>query len=136
MVVFVVFIFSFLHSLLFGLHAFILFRHESLYEQIYASGAIIQMPEDFLSVQKRAQNRSFFSRPDVLAEEVGTIQSATRSMLYQYKNDIYRLHDAIVQHIKYFSVATEIGEELIYPGQEMPVLYADMIQKRLDAIPP
>jgi hypothetical protein len=100
------------------------------------NGATIQMSEDFLYVQKSAHNRSFFSRPDILVEEIGILQSGTRSIIYQYKNDIYRLHDLIVQHIKYLSVAAETGEEVMYPGQEHSLEQADMLQKRLEVVPP
>lgn len=128
--------FIILHSLLFAAHSFLIFRYDNLYEQIRMNGATIQMSDEFLRVQKLAHNRPFFSRPDILAEEIGILQSGTRSMIYQYKNDIYRLHDLIVQHIKYLSVAAETGEEVMYPGQEYSLEQADMLQKRLDAVPP
>lgn len=136
MVIFAVMTFLILHALVFGFHSFIIFRYDSLYAQIQSNGATIQMPDDFLRIQKLAQNRSFFSRPDILAEEIGVLQSGTRSMLYQYKNDVYRLQDIIVQHIKYLSVAAEVGQELVYPGQEKSLEQAEMLQKRLDSVPP
>jgi len=64
------------------------------------------------------------------------IHSGTRSMVYQYKNDVYRLHDRIVQHIKYLFLAAEIGEELIYPDQEKSLEYANTLQMRLENTPP
>lgn len=136
MVVFAVVTIFILHTIVFAFHAFTVFRYDSLYEQIRDNGAMIQISEDFLRVQKKAQDRSFFSRPDILAEEIGMIQSGTRSMVYQYKNDIYRLHDTIVQHIKYLSVAAETGQELMYPLQEKSLEQADMLQNRLDMVPP
>jgi len=57
-------------------------------------------------------------------------------MVYQYKNDIYRLHDRIVQHIKYLTLASEIGQELVYPEQEKSLEYATMIQTLLDVVVP
>jgi lipoprotein-anchoring transpeptidase ErfK/SrfK len=125
-----------LHALVFFFHAFVVFRYDSLYAQIQSNGATIQMPEDFLRVQKWAQERSFFSRPDILAEEIGLIHSGTRSMIHQYKNDLYRLHDRIVQHIKYLTLAAEIGQELVYPEQEKSLEYASMLQIRLDNVVP
>ncbi len=135
MVVFACCVFGLLHALLFGLHTFILFRHASLYEQIRAQGATIQMPDTFHSVYEQAQTRSFFSRPDILAREIGAIQSATSSMVYQYQHDIYRLQDTIVQHIKYLAEASDLSQELVYPEQEKSAEYAVTLQKRLDLIP-
>lgn len=128
--------FFLLHGLVFAFHSFVIFRYQTLYSQVQANGAAIQMPENFLRVQESAQYRSFFSRPDVLAEEIGVLQAGTRSMIYQYKNDIYRLHDTIVQHIKYLIVASEVGQELIYPGQARSLEHANMLQKRLELAPP
>ncbi len=125
-----------LHLTLFAIHAFILFRYESLYEQIRINGATIQMSDDFLRTQDAAHHRTFFSRPDTLAQEIGMIQSGTRDMIDQYKNDIYRLHDRVVQHIKYLSLAAETGEELMYPGQDQSLAQAHMLQTELDAVAP
>lgn len=136
MVAFAVFTLLVLHTLVFLFHSFIVFRYNSLYEQIQSNGAIIQMPEDFLQVHKVAQGRSIFSRPDILAEEIGMMHSGTRSMVYQYKNDLYRLHDRIVQHIKYLTLAAEMGQELVYPEQEKSLEYATMIQALLDTVVP
>lgn len=136
MAVFAVVIFLALHTLVFAIHSSVVYRYDSLYQQIQNNGATIQMPEDFLRTRELAHGRSFFSRPDILAEEIGMIQSGIRSMVYQYKNDIYRLHDTIVQQIKYLSVAAEAGEELMYPGQTESSAQAAMLQKRLDTIPP
>jgi len=41
-----------LHTIVFAIHSFVVFRYDSLYEQMRSSGATIHMPEDFLLVQK------------------------------------------------------------------------------------
>lgn len=135
MVVFALVTFTVLHALVFAFHSFIVFRYESLYDQIQNRGATIQMPENFLRTQSVAHDRSFLTRPDVLAEEIGALQSGTTSMMSQYKNDVYRLHDAIVQNIKFLSVSAELGQELVYPGQEDVAEQENMLQKQLDMIP-
>lgn len=134
-VAFALIVFVLLHAIVFAFHSFTVFRYESLYAQIQNKGAIIQMPEHFLYTQNRANNRSFWTRPDILAEEIGTLQSGTTSMMTQYKNDVYRLHDAIVQNIRFLSVSAELGQELIYPGQEDVIEQANSLQKQLDTIP-
>jgi len=73
--IFAVLIFAFFHTIVFAWHAFAVLRYDHLYEQIQANGATIQMPEDFLKNYTTAQNRTFWSRPDVLAREIGIIQS-------------------------------------------------------------
>jgi len=136
MVVFAVVTFVALHSILFAIHSFIVFRYDSLYEQIRSNGATIQMSPDFLRVREEAHRRSFISRPDILAAEIGMIQSGSHSMVNQYKNDTYRLQDKIVQHIKYLALAAEVGQELMYPGQEQSLEQMKMLQSRLDVIVP
>jgi len=134
-VAFALVVFVLLHALVFVFHSFTVFRYENLYAQIQNKGAMVQMPEGFLHTQDIAQNRPFWTRPDILAEEIGTLQSGTTSMMSQYKNDIYRLHDAIVQNIRFLSVSAELGQELVYPGQEEVIEQADLLQEQLDSIP-
>lgn len=135
MVMFAVATFIFLHAIVFAFHSFTVFRYESLYDQIQARGAIIQMSDDFLRTHNRAHNRFFWTRPDILSEEIGIMQSGTISMMSQYKNDTYRLHDTIVQNIKFLSISAELGQELIYPWQEEVLRQASVIQKQLRLIP-
>lgn len=110
-------------------------RYDNIYAQIQDNGAAIQMPEDFLQNYTVAQNRRFWSRPDVLAREIGVIQEWAKSLITQYKNDVYRLHDTIVQHIRYLSAASEIGQEMVFPGQTEVLTHANLLQTKLDAIP-
>lgn len=133
--IFAVLVFAFFHTVVFAWHSFAVLRYDRLYEQIQANGATIQMPEDFLQNYNTAQHRTFWSRPDILAREIGVIQSWAESLTTQYKNDVYRLHDTIVQHIRYLTAASEIGQEMLFPGHTEVLTQASTLQSKLDAMP-
>lgn len=125
-----------LHGLLFAWHSFVILRYERLYEQIQAHGATIQVSESFLQNYATAQGRTVWSRPDVLVREIDSIQYESKSLTTQYKNDVYRLHDTIVQHIRYLLLASEIGQEMVFPGQSQVLAQADALEKKLESLPP
>lgn len=48
---------------------------------------------------------------------------------------MYRLHDTIVQHIRYLTVASEKGQEMAFPGHTEVLAQAVTLQTQLDTIP-
>lgn len=124
-----------LHTVLFWAHIFSLYRYQALYDEVTNNGATVAMTPDFLQTYRLAEERSFFSRPDNLLKDIGQIQSAMHTMVYQYKNDIYRLRDSIVQNIRFLTVASELSEELVYPEQDMTREHARILQESLNTVP-
>ena len=73
--IFALCVFAFFHALVFAWHSFVVVRYDRLYEQVQEKGATLQMPESFLKDYDKARKRTFLTRPDIFAREIGIIQS-------------------------------------------------------------
>ncbi len=60
----------------------------------------------------------FLSSPLEILRETLILQRGVRDLIHQYKNDVYRMRDTIVQNIQLLRTIADISEEMIYPGRE------------------
>ena len=91
------------------------------------------MPPSFQIAHEFAKKRSIFTRPDVLARESGILQSGIQSVIQQYRNDVYRLHDGIVQNISYLRILGDVSQEYIFPERADFLARADVFESRLQS---
>lgn len=125
--------FVFFHALAFFYHQFLVYKYDRLYEEATQSGTLVEMPKLFQRAQSVARDRSIFTRPDKLARETGILQSGIRSLIEQYRNDLYRMHDTIAQHISYLRIVGDVTQEMIFPDRERILRMADRIESELDS---
>lgn len=119
------------HVSAFGWYKFLIYRYEKLYDQATSEGSLIEMPADFQRAHNLGKERSILTRPDILAREAGVIQSGIRSLVVQYRTDMYRLRDTVVQDIEVLRTIGELSAEYIFPQRADIVQLASTLESEL-----
>ena len=120
------------HTLLFFGHQFLAYRYDVLHEEATKEGTLVTMSADFQMMQMAASKRSFLTRPDVLIREIATLHNGVQSLMGQYRNDFYRMHDAIASNIQSLRTILELGEEIVFPEREEVSRRANYLEGRLN----
>lgn len=128
-----IFFFGLFHVIAFYWYQLVVYRYDRLYEEATSKGTLIEMPASFQIAHEFAKKRSIFTRPDILARESGILQSGIQSVIQQYRNDIYRLHDGIVQNISYLRILGDVSQEYIFPERADFLARADVFESRLQS---
>jgi lipoprotein-anchoring transpeptidase ErfK/SrfK len=119
------------HVSAFGWYKFLIYRYEKLYDQATTEGSLIEMPADFQRVHNLGKERSILTRPDILAREASVIQSGIRSLVVQYRTDMYRLRDTVVQDIEVLRTVGELSAEYIFPQRVDILQLASTLESEL-----
>lgn len=126
-----VFFFVVLHLFTFFWHQFLVYRYEVLYDEATREGTLVEMTADFQNAHKSANERSFFTRPDIIIREAHVLQVGIRSLINQYRNDLYRMHDTIAQNIQSLRTIAEAGEEMVFPEKQEIIERANFLETQL-----
>ena len=126
-----VFFFVLVHLGVFFWHQFLVYRYDVLLEEATGEGTLVEMTPAFQQAHLAADERSFFTRPDIIIREALVLQSGIRSLINQYHNDLYRMHDTIVQNIQSLRTVAEVGAEMVFPERGEIVERADYLETQL-----
>lgn len=92
-----------------------MYRYEIFYDEATGEGTLIEMPADFQRAYARANTLSFTTRTDIVVQDALILQSGIYSVVSQYKNDLYRMHNTIAQNIQSLHTLLEVSEEIFFP---------------------
>jgi hypothetical protein len=112
-------------------HQFLVYRYDVLLEEATGEGTLVEMTPAFQQAHLAADERSFFTRPDIIIREALVLQSGISSLINQYHNDLYRMHDTIVQNIQSLRTVAEVGAEMVFPERGEIVERADYLETQL-----
>lgn len=73
------------------------------------------------------------TRPDILVQEASMMQTGIRSLINQYRNDLYRMHDILVQNIQSLRTIAEVGEEMVFLERAEIIARADYLETKLNS---
>jgi lipoprotein-anchoring transpeptidase ErfK/SrfK len=76
------------------------------------------MPVEFQKTHINANTLNFITRTDTIIHDAVVLQSGIRSVINQYRNDLYRMHDTIVQNIQSLRTFVEVSEEIVFPERD------------------
>lgn len=120
-----------LYTFTFFWHQFLVYRYDVLYQEATQEGAVVKIPDDFRGAHAIANKRSFLTRPDILVKEASMLQSGVRSLISQYRDDTYRMHDTITQNIRSLQIIAEKGDAMVFPEQDEVEGRASYLQTQL-----
>jgi lipoprotein-anchoring transpeptidase ErfK/SrfK len=120
-----VFFLGVIHTWIFFWHQFLVYRYDVLYDEATREGTLVEMPVEFQKTHINANTLNFITRTDTIIHDAIILQSGIRSLINQYRNDLYRMHDTIVQNIQSLRTLVEVSEEIVFPER-------DEIRTRID----
>ena len=123
-----VIVFVVLHSVVFFWHQFLVYRYDALYERAVQEGSLIEMPADFQKAHATSRERSILTRPDILIRESSVIQSGIRSVVDQYRGNIYRIHESIMTDIAAMQSLTKESESYVFPERADIIHQTNVLQ--------
>lgn len=126
-----VFFFVLFHLAVFFWHQFLAYRYEVLLDEATGEGTLVEMTPEFQKTYAAANERSFFTRPDIIIRESKILHVGVRSLINQYRNDLYRMHDTIVQNIQSLRTVAEVGAEMVFPERMEIMARADYLEMQL-----
>lgn len=119
------------YTLLFFGHQFLVYRYEVLHEEATREGTLVVMPADFQRAHAVAEKRSYLTRPDVLFQEAVMLQSGVRVLISQYRNDFYRMREAITGNMQSLRTILELSEGMVFAEREEISHRASYLEGRL-----
>ena len=93
----------------------------------------MEMPIDFQKAHVNANTLNFITRTDIIVRDAMVLQSGIRSLINQYRNDLYRMHDTIVQNIQSLRTLVEVSEEMIFPERDEIKTRASNLETQLSS---
>lgn len=91
------------------------------------------MPEDFQKAHTTSRDRSILTRPDILIRESTVIQWGIRSVVEQYRANIYRLRESVGADIATLQSVAGEGEGYVFPEGATILDQAHLLQTKLDS---
>ncbi len=91
------------------------------------------MPEDFQKAHNTSRDRSILTRPDIIIRESGVIQSGIRSVVDQYRKNIYRLRQSIAADITTLESIAQEGSMYVFPERDEIVSETRILQDKLNS---
>lgn len=125
--------FVFLHSVVFFWHQFLIYRYDAIYDKAIAEGSLIEMPADFREAHSLSRERNIVTRPDILIREAIQLQSSIRSVVDQYRANIYSLFEEINSDIDMFQRIAKEGEWYIFPERADIILQAEILDAKVNS---
>lgn len=108
-----------------------MYRYDALYDEATREGTLVEMPADFQKAHANANVLSFATRTDTIAREAKILQSGISSLINQYRNDLYRMHDTIAQNIQSLRTIAELSEEMIFSERDEVISHANYLEAQL-----
>lgn len=110
-----------------------MYRYNVLYTEATQEGMNVTVPVQFQRMHETAYERPFLTRTDTIVVEALSLQSGVHFLVQQYKNDIYRMHDTIVQNIRILHTIETVGKEIVFPERDEVALWTKYLEWQFSA---
>ena len=103
------------HTWVFFWHQFLVYRYDQLFDEATREGTLVEMPAAFQRAHSIANERRFLTNPYTIGKEALILEAGIRSLIDQYRHDLYRMHNTITQNIQALRTVLEVSEEIFFP---------------------
>lgn len=102
-----------------------------LYDEATQEGTLVEMLVDFQKAHANANALNFMTRTDAIVRDAFVLQSGVYSVMSQYRNDLHRMHNTIVQNIQALRTLLEVSEEIFFPERDEITEHMNYLETQL-----